>query len=171
MFPAKAGGGLFPPHSPLHPCPFSCGTGFCRSVPGKGPRTVLKKTKAEGFGFTQMELGTMGSFLIHVSPAFKEVIEELAHDILSKLPNDFDLDRVMQLYPVVYEESMNTVLRQELIRFNRWAGRALLRPWESGCEGRGLTGGSWEEAVCPTRREGCKSGHPRVKPFLSHRVT
>ncbi|ELK12135.1 Dynein heavy chain 3, axonemal [Pteropus alecto] len=49
----------------------------------------------------------------------QEVIEELAHDILSKLPDDFDLERVMKLYPVVYEESMNTVLRQELIRFNR----------------------------------------------------
>ncbi|XP_006892767.1 PREDICTED: dynein heavy chain 3, axonemal [Elephantulus edwardii] len=49
----------------------------------------------------------------------QEVVEELAKDILSKLPNDFDLDMVMKLYPVVYEESMNTVLRQELIRFNR----------------------------------------------------
>ncbi|XP_074179212.1 dynein axonemal heavy chain 3 [Rhinolophus sinicus] len=49
----------------------------------------------------------------------QEVIEELAQDILSKLPKDFDLDVVMKLYPVVYEESMNTVLRQELIRFNR----------------------------------------------------
>jgi hypothetical protein len=49
------------------------------------------------------------------------VVEELAQDILSKLPNDFDLEKVMKLYPVVYKESMNTVLRQELIRFNRWA--------------------------------------------------
>ncbi|XP_066239555.1 dynein axonemal heavy chain 3 [Saccopteryx leptura] len=49
----------------------------------------------------------------------QEVIEELTHDILSKLPQDFDLEVVMKLYPVVYKESMNTVLRQELIRFNR----------------------------------------------------
>uniref|UniRef100_A0A667IJZ4 Dynein axonemal heavy chain 3 n=1 Tax=Lynx canadensis TaxID=61383 RepID=A0A667IJZ4_LYNCA len=49
----------------------------------------------------------------------QEVIEELAQDILSKLPKDFDLEVVVKLYPVVYEESMNTVLRQELIRFNR----------------------------------------------------
>uniref|UniRef100_A0A8B9Z4J6 Dynein axonemal heavy chain 3 n=1 Tax=Bos mutus grunniens TaxID=30521 RepID=A0A8B9Z4J6_BOSMU len=49
----------------------------------------------------------------------QEVVEDLAQDILSKLPNEFDLELVMKLYPVVYEESMNTVLRQELIRFNR----------------------------------------------------
>uniref|UniRef100_A0A803TL59 Dynein axonemal heavy chain 3 n=1 Tax=Anolis carolinensis TaxID=28377 RepID=A0A803TL59_ANOCA len=48
-----------------------------------------------------------------------ETVEELAKDILSKLPPDFDLESVMEKYPVLYEESMNTVLRQELIRFNR----------------------------------------------------
>jgi dynein heavy chain len=49
----------------------------------------------------------------------QEVIDELAADILSKLPPNFDLEKVMKQYPVVYNESMNTVLRQELIRFNR----------------------------------------------------
>uniref|UniRef100_H2ZME5 AAA+ ATPase domain-containing protein n=1 Tax=Ciona savignyi TaxID=51511 RepID=H2ZME5_CIOSA len=49
----------------------------------------------------------------------EEVIDELAADILTKLPPDFDLEKVMIKYPVVYNESMNTVLRQELIRFNR----------------------------------------------------
>ncbi|PVD24892.1 hypothetical protein C0Q70_15382 [Pomacea canaliculata] len=47
------------------------------------------------------------------------IIEELASDILSKIPPDFNLDEVQGKYPVRYEESMNTVLLQELIRFNR----------------------------------------------------
>uniref|UniRef100_A0A8C7QWP1 Dynein axonemal heavy chain 3 n=1 Tax=Oncorhynchus mykiss TaxID=8022 RepID=A0A8C7QWP1_ONCMY len=49
----------------------------------------------------------------------QEVVDELAEDILSKLPADFDIQMVINKYPVMYEESMNTVLRQELIRFNR----------------------------------------------------
>ncbi|KAG7500858.1 dynein heavy chain 3, axonemal [Solea senegalensis] len=49
----------------------------------------------------------------------QEVVDELAEDILSKLPADFDTQMVIEKYPVVYEESMNTVLRQEIIRFNR----------------------------------------------------
>lgn len=47
-------------------------------------------------------------------------MNDLAEDILGKLPPDFDLEMVMEKYPVLYEESMNTVLRQELIRFNRY---------------------------------------------------
>ncbi|XP_076448252.1 dynein axonemal heavy chain 3-like [Babylonia areolata] len=49
----------------------------------------------------------------------QEIIEDLASDILTKIPPDFNLDEVQSKYPVRYEESMNTVLVQELIRFNR----------------------------------------------------
>ena len=49
----------------------------------------------------------------------QQVIDELASDILSKLPPDFDLEEIQKQFPVMYEESMNTVLRQELTRFNR----------------------------------------------------
>ncbi|CAG7837267.1 unnamed protein product [Allacma fusca] len=43
---------------------------------------------------------------------------DVAHDILGKLPKEYDMDIVMEKYPVDYMNSMNTVLRQELIRFN-----------------------------------------------------
>ena len=48
-------------------------------------------------------------------------MDELAADILSKLPANFDVEMVIMKYPVMYDESMNTVFRQELIRFNRYS--------------------------------------------------
>lgn len=40
----------------------------------------------------------------------------LCEEILEKLPELFDIDAVSETYPIVYTDSMNTVLRQELIR-------------------------------------------------------
>lgn len=40
----------------------------------------------------------------------------LCTDILARLPEQFDIRAVSQKYPIVYTNSMNTVLRQELIR-------------------------------------------------------
>lgn len=47
----------------------------------------------------------------------EQIVLEVAADMLSKLPEAFDIQKVSQKYPVSYEESMNTVLLQELIRF------------------------------------------------------
>ncbi|XP_023368810.1 dynein heavy chain 1, axonemal [Otolemur garnettii] len=49
----------------------------------------------------------------------EEIVEEVAQDILFKVPEPVNVRWVMTKYPVLYEESMNTVLVQEVIRYNR----------------------------------------------------
>ena len=48
----------------------------------------------------------------------EDAIDKLAEDILNRTPHEFDRERVMKKYPIKFEESMNTVLAQELIRYN-----------------------------------------------------
>jgi dynein heavy chain len=49
----------------------------------------------------------------------EEIIADTAKSIEIKLPLPFDLEFVQAKYPVSYDESMNTVLAQEVERFNK----------------------------------------------------
>ncbi|GCB68504.1 hypothetical protein scyTo_0000891 [Scyliorhinus torazame] len=45
-------------------------------------------------------------------------LHDIATGILNKLPKDYDIEQALLKFPVIYEESMNTVLVQEMERFN-----------------------------------------------------
>merc|ERR1712137_399024 len=49
----------------------------------------------------------------------EETIREISDDILSRMPPEWNLKEVQARYPTMYEESMNTVLVQEVTRFNK----------------------------------------------------
>lgn len=48
----------------------------------------------------------------------EQLLEKKAADILSMIPEEFNIDNVARKHPIKYKESMNTVLQQELLRFN-----------------------------------------------------
>ena len=52
-----------------------------------------------------------------------EKISRLAGDMLDSLPPQFNIAAAQKKFPVSYSESMNTVLVQELIRFNKLTAR------------------------------------------------
>jgi len=46
-------------------------------------------------------------------------VVSIAREILAKVPKPFDIAAVRERYPTAHTECMNTVLVQELVRYNR----------------------------------------------------
>ena len=55
--------------------------------------------------------------------SFDEIMMEMSKDILAKLPPNFDMEVAMKRYPVRYDECKNTVICQELAKFNKLLDR------------------------------------------------
>jgi len=50
--------------------------------------------------------------------SMEEELDQLAGDIVARIPQEFDREKILKKYPIRFEESMNTVLAQETIRYN-----------------------------------------------------
>lgn len=68
----------------------------------------------EGGGSSGKEEGSGGS---KMDP--KTTVRNLAAEVFSRLPVLFDVEEIQKKFPIQYEQSMNTVLLQEAIRYNR----------------------------------------------------
>jgi dynein heavy chain len=97
-----------------------------RSLPLVSPPGVFgfhenaNLTKDMGETYTMMLelLLTVGHQHSSGGASSEEVVDEIAKDVLARLPKAWNLPKIQQKYPTMYEESMNTVLTQELGRFN-----------------------------------------------------
>lgn len=49
----------------------------------------------------------------------EEIIDEIAKELQGKAPPVYPYDEIIEQFPTMYNESMNTVLAQEIIRYNK----------------------------------------------------
>ena len=113
----------------------------------------------------------------------ESILEELSNDILGKLdavlpdPKGFDEELVARKYPVEYSESMNTVLQQECIRYNKLTVqiRSTLKLLQQALKGEVVMStdlermaGSMSIGRVPTLWTQNNTSYPSLKPLMSY---
>lgn len=69
--------------------------------------------------FFDSMINIQGNVVIGDTSKQDELLLSLKNDIYQRLPDYFDIEEVQKAYPVLYMESMNTVLIQEMERYNK----------------------------------------------------
>ncbi|XP_054991966.1 LOW QUALITY PROTEIN: dynein axonemal heavy chain 12 [Sorex araneus] len=125
--------------------------------------------------FESLLLTQGGSKQTGASGSTDQILFEFSQNILLKLPNNFDIEQALVKYPVRYDESMNTVLVQEMERFNNLIKtiRNTLRDLEKAIKGI-VVMDSTLEALSSSLLIGkvpeiwAKRSYPSLKPLGSY---
>ncbi|XP_044007935.1 dynein axonemal heavy chain 3 [Aphidius gifuensis] len=103
------------------------------------------------------------------------MVSKLAADILTRIPEQFNITYVSEKYPVLYMNSMNTVLRQELIRFNKLINiiKSSLKNIQKAIKGQVVMSTSLEEvytsmSIGKVPNVWDKKSYPSLKPLGSY---
>ncbi|RXN34314.1 dynein heavy chain axonemal [Labeo rohita] len=100
---------------------------YFRGLPINDSPEIFGLHDNANISFAQNETFTLLGTLVKLQPraaasggkSRDEIIEEIVEGIVEKIPSLINVQEVMNKYPVMYEESMNTVLVQEVIRYNK----------------------------------------------------
>ncbi|XP_069045720.1 dynein axonemal heavy chain 1 isoform X1 [Lepisosteus oculatus] len=103
---------------------------YIRSLPINDTPEIFGLHDNANITFAQNETFALLGAVLQLQPrastsggkAREEIVEEIVGGIAEKVPQPIDVQEVTRRYPVLYEESMNTVLIQEVIRYNRLLG-------------------------------------------------
>uniref|UniRef100_A0A668T5Z5 Dynein axonemal heavy chain 1 n=1 Tax=Oreochromis aureus TaxID=47969 RepID=A0A668T5Z5_OREAU len=100
---------------------------YIRGLPINDTPEIFGLHDNANISFAQNEAFALLEAVVRLQPratsaggkTLEEIVEEIVAGIVEKIPPPFDVEEVMEKYPVLYEESMNTVLIQEVIRYNK----------------------------------------------------
>ncbi|XP_030213444.1 dynein heavy chain 1, axonemal [Gadus morhua] len=100
---------------------------YIRSLPINDTPEIFGLHDNANISFAQNESFALLGAVVQLQPraaasggrAQEEIVEEIVSGIVEKIPKPIDIREVLSKYPVLYEESMNTVLLQEVIRYNK----------------------------------------------------
>ncbi|KAM6980842.1 dynein axonemal heavy chain 1 [Aplochiton taeniatus] len=100
---------------------------YIRALPINDTPEIFGLHDNANISFAQNETFALLGAVVKLQPraassggkAREEIVEEMVAGIVEKVPQPINVQEVMAKYPVLYEESMNTVLTQEVIRYNR----------------------------------------------------
>ncbi|XP_030585284.1 LOW QUALITY PROTEIN: dynein heavy chain 1, axonemal-like [Archocentrus centrarchus] len=100
---------------------------YIRGLPINDTPEIFGLHDNANISFAQNEAFALLEAVVHLQPrvataggkTLEEIVEEIVAVIVKKIPPSFNIPEVVEKYPVLYEESMNTVLVQEVIRYNK----------------------------------------------------